>query len=98
MNLQCVLYRMLTMNLQCVLYRMLTDVYLIAKRVPYAFDYFNKVIQERRFWMEVALNMEKFRVMGSRLRPIKKNPLKVIDLQGILISVAVRTGLTEFLI
>lgn len=29
--------------------------------------------------------------MGSRLRPIKKNPLKVIDLQGILISVAVRT-------
>ena len=41
--------------------------------------------------MEVALNMEKFRVMGSRLRPIKKNPLKVIDLQGILISVAVRT-------
>lgn len=48
--------------------------------------------------MEVALNMEKFRVMGSRLRPIKKNPLKVIDLQGILISVAVRTGLTEFLI
>ena len=44
--------------------------------------------------MEVALNMEKFRVMGSRLRPIKKNPLKVINLQGILISVAVRTGLT----
>ena len=43
--------------------------------------------------MEVALNMEKFRVMGSRLRPIKKNPLKVINLQGILISVAVRTGL-----
>lgn len=41
--------------------------------------------------MEVALNMEKFRVMGSRLRPIKKNPLKVINLQGILISVAVRT-------
>lgn len=40
-----------------------------------------------------ALNMEKFRVMGSRLRPIKKNPLKVINLQGILISVAVRTGL-----
>lgn len=37
------------------------------------------------------MNMEKFRVMGSRLRPIKKNPLKVIDLQGILISVAVRT-------
>ena len=48
--------------------------------------------------MEVALNMEKFRVMGSRLRPIKKNPLKGINLQGILISVAVRTGLTEFLI
>ena len=48
--------------------------------------------------MEVALNMEKFRVMGSRLRPIKKNPLKVINLQGILISVAVRTGLTLFLI
>ena len=48
--------------------------------------------------MEVALNMEKFRVMVSRLRPIKKKPSKVIDFQGILISVAVRTGLTEFLI
>lgn len=36
-------------------------------------------------------NMEKFRVMVSRLRPIKKNPLKGINLQGILISVAVRT-------
>ena len=29
--------------------------------------------------------------MVSRLRPIKKNPLKGINLQGILISVAVRT-------
>ena len=29
----------------------------------------------------------------SRLRPIKKKPLKVIDFQGLLNIVAVRTGL-----
>ena len=29
----------------------------------------------------------------SRLRPIKKKPLKVIDFQGLLTIVAVRTGL-----
>ena len=29
----------------------------------------------------------------SRLRPIKKKPSKVIDFQGLLIIIAVRTGL-----